>query len=138
MNELYHRDFSVWAEKQMECLSTGQWDELDIENLRQELEHMIVANELALKKRIETLLLKLLEWQEQPPEHRLRLEEAIVLAQEEIRDSLEISPSLRGKAEGLLKDVYSKVLGQYPQVDGLWPESCPWSLEDILRLSQLN
>lgn len=138
MNELYNRDFSVWAEKQIECLNTGQLDRLDINNLRIEIEHMILANELALKNRIESLLVKLLEWQREQTDRSLSMVEDIVLAQEEIRDSLEISPSLSSKAEAMLKAVYAKLLTQYQHEDIALPESCPWSMEDVLRLNTLN
>jgi hypothetical protein len=67
---LYAEDFYLWTQQQAALLRTGQWQELDYENLAEEIESVGRSAKRELGNRLEVLLAHLLKWQYQPEGRR--------------------------------------------------------------------
>ncbi|MGA7952859.1 MAG: DUF29 domain-containing protein, partial [Gloeobacterales cyanobacterium] len=63
---LYDQDFYAWTQQQVELLKTGQWKQVDIENLIEEIESLGKQQRQELRNRLEVLLGHLLKWRYQP------------------------------------------------------------------------
>jgi hypothetical protein len=65
----YSTDFYAWTKEQAQCLKTGRWAELDIENLVEEVESLGKRERQELRSRFRIRLGHLLKWQYQPEHH---------------------------------------------------------------------
>jgi hypothetical protein len=59
--ELYQKDYSEWAEKTADLLKKGQFSELDIEHLLEELASMGASEQNELESRLTVLIAYLLK-----------------------------------------------------------------------------
>src|SRR5258708_28651731 len=62
----YDEDFYAWTQEQARLLRTGQFSQIDVENVAEELESMGRSDKRELDSRLEVLLMHLLKWQGQP------------------------------------------------------------------------
>ncbi len=63
LRQLYHQDYSAWAEASAELLRAGRFEHLDIEHLLEELSDMGKSEQRSLESRLRVLLAHLLKWQ---------------------------------------------------------------------------
>ena len=63
---LYDQDFYAWTQQQVELLKTGQWKQIDIENLIEEIESLGKQQRQELRNRLGVLLGHLLKWRYHP------------------------------------------------------------------------
>jgi Domain of unknown function DUF29 len=63
---LYDRDFHQWTHVMADAIRLGDWANLDIENLAEELESLGRQQRQELRNRLGILLGHLLKWQLQP------------------------------------------------------------------------
>lgn len=66
MTTLYDLDFYAWTQQQVELLRSGQWKQVDIENLIEELDSLGKQQRQELRNRLGVLLGYLLQWHYQP------------------------------------------------------------------------
>ncbi len=59
----YDEDFYAWTQKQARLLRAGEFSQLDIENVAEELESMGRSDRNEIESRLEVLLMHLLKWQ---------------------------------------------------------------------------
>ena len=59
----YETDFAAWAQHQALMVARGQWEELDQEHLREELEALSRSEHSERESRLEVLITHLLKWQ---------------------------------------------------------------------------
>ena len=64
--DLYDSDFYQWSQQQCHFLKSGQWNELDIANLAEEIEDIGKSLKQELESRLKGLLVHLLKWKYQP------------------------------------------------------------------------
>ncbi len=63
LRQLYEQDYTAWAKANADLLRAGQFGELDIEHLLEELSDMGKSEQRALESRLRVLLAHLLKWQ---------------------------------------------------------------------------
>ena len=63
---LYDQDLSAWAAHNAQLLRQGQFNDLDIEHLIEELDDMGKSEFRAFESHIQNLIMHLLKWQMQP------------------------------------------------------------------------
>jgi hypothetical protein len=132
----YEQDLVLWANEQAALLRAGQFSDLDIEHVADEIEEVGKAAENELERRLGELLVEVLKWQCKPVHRCLAWTREIAL--------------LRSIAEGCFKDAPSlRVLLADPElVDGVWsdalvaviadtgrddfPDECPWPMNTLL------
>ncbi|CAD0220033.1 DUF29 domain-containing protein [Planktothrix agardhii] len=140
MNSTTHeQDFYAWTQEQSQLLKTGQLHQIDWQNIAEEIEDMGRSEKRQLESRLELLIMHLLKWQFQPnlrsrswqltiKEQRLRLEKL-----------LQKNPSLQPNLTEAIEDVYPLATLSVERETGLslFPETCPYTLTEILSLEFL-
>ena len=134
MNKLYEQDYSQWAEIMADLLASGDFTQLDIENLVEEVRDLSKRERDALLSSIRLILHHLLKWDYQP---QLRSRSWLVTVQRErsnIVDYLADSPSLKKyMTDEYLDKVYKKAKLDAIAETGLnMPDVCPYTFSDVL------
>lgn len=136
MNATYEKDFYAWLLKSAELLRRGKFSELDLEQIAEELEGMARSDKRQLINRLAVLLAHLLKWQYQPEKRSKSWERTIREQRKRISLLLEESPSLKSEIDQRLSDAYEiAVLSAANETeldDDRFPESCEYSLEEVL------
>jgi hypothetical protein len=134
MNKITHdNDFYAWTQEQAYLLRTGQFHQIDVANIAEEIEDMGRSEKRELESRLEILIMHLLKWQFQPnlssrswqltiKEQRIRLEKL-----------LKENPSLNSYLSDSLEKIYQLAIISAERETGLssFPENCPYSLTEI-------
>ncbi|MGA0130915.1 MAG: DUF29 domain-containing protein [Candidatus Nanopelagicales bacterium] len=134
MNKLYEQDYSQWAEIMADLLASGDFTQLDIENLVEEVRDLSKRERDALLSSIRLIIHHLLKWDYQP---QLRSRSWLVTVQRErsnIVDYLADSPSLKKyMTDEYLDKVYKKAKLDAIAETGLnMPDVCPYTFSDVL------
>ncbi|MHB1706434.1 MAG: DUF29 domain-containing protein [Acidithiobacillus sp.] len=134
--DLYEQDFLAWIESQAGALRSRQVDSLDWDNLVEEIESMGRSQRNELKSRLRTLLMHLIKWHWQPEKRSPSCQLTIKEQRLSLRDLFEMSPSLRPSLPLLVpkawQDASSSAALETGLKESLFPETCPWPLEDVL------
>jgi hypothetical protein len=133
---VYDEDFFAWTQEQAQLLRTGEFSQLDIENIAEELESMGRSDRREIESRLVVLLAHLLKWQVQI---RLRSRSWSATIQEQrdrIQDLLGESPSLRPVVSSMRPALYTRARRVAADQTGLdeiaFPSECPFTPEQIL------
>lgn len=133
----YQTDFYAWALHNANLLRQGNFSELDIKHIAEELESMGKNNKRELTSRFKILLAHLLKWQYQPDYRGRSWRSSIVEQRSEIIDLTEENPSLRPLFNESVANAYPKAIQFAVKETGLpantFPLTCPYSLEQILN-----
>ncbi len=134
---LYEQDFYLWLQTNINLLKEGNFAEIDLENLLEELESMGRSDKNALKSNLRILLMHLLKYKYQPQkrtnswlytirEHRIRLE-----------DTFKTSPSLYRFFEDIFNESYQDARELAADETGLsikiFPLESPFTKEEVLN-----
>ncbi len=136
-SNLHDLDFYAWTQQQLDLLKAGQWSEVDVESLIDEIESMGASERRALVNRLAVLLAHLLKWQHQPSYRgrswQLTLKEQRRRLQRLLRDN----PSLHARLSDFLGDAYGDALLLAARETGLdeavFPAECPYTPHNILN-----
>lgn len=134
----YETDFAVWAEHQALMIQGGMWEELDQEHLVEELEALSRSEHSELESRLEILITHLLKWQfDAASQNPRRLWRATIREQRHRLTRLfQRSPSLRPTLSVVLNQNYPHArlmaLDETDVPASILPETCPWTLQQIL------
>lgn len=134
----YETDFAVWAEHQALMIQGGIWEELDQEHLVEELEALSRSEHSELESRLEILITHLLKWQfDAASQNPRRLWRATIREQRHRLTRLfQRSPSLRPTLPAVLNQNYPHArlmaLDETDVPASILPETCPWTLQQIL------
>jgi hypothetical protein len=141
VSSLYEADFFRWTETMAAALRSGDFSQLDLENLAEEIESLGRSDRRELKSRLVVLLHHLLKWQFQ---HELRSGSwrgTINEQRRQILDILDDSPSLRPFLGVSLDSCYLNARREAADETGLaiaiFPNDCPYSIEAILNVEFL-
>jgi hypothetical protein len=134
----YDEDFYAWTQHQAALLREEKWQALDYPNLAEELESLGKSQYHTLENRLAVLVRHLLKWQYQPGKrqrgHSWR--STIWEQRSRLRRLLRQSPSLRPQVPGILAEEYPSIRRRTLEETGLLPavlpESCPWTVDQIL------
>ncbi len=136
MTAVYEHDFYAWLNDHVELLRQGNFHEVDVLHLAEELESMGKSQQRALVNRLAVLLLHLLKWQYQPQRRSRSWELTIIEQRQEITELLEESPSLKHEIDIKLNKAYHKAIIQAERETGIrythFPSTCPYSFQHIL------
>ena len=130
----YNADFYDWCMEQARFLANGEFDNLDLENLKEEIESMGKRDFRELKNRFAVLICHLLKWQFQSELQGKSWKLTITVQRREIQDLLKDSPSLRPKIKENFSDFWAYGVEKAQQETGLpdFPSSPIWTIDDIL------
>lgn len=132
----YDTDFYAWTQAQAAALRTKDLANLDLEHLAGEIEDLGIADEHAITRQLQRLLLHCLKWRYQPTHRTPSWRRSIRQARDAIADRLERSPSLRGYPAKRLPLAYRRARRDAADETGLplgtFPDTCPWALNQVL------
>lgn len=136
--KLHDVDFHAWTQQQVDLLKAGQWSEVDIESLIDEIESMGASERRELINRLAVLLGHLLKWQYQPSfrgrSWQLTLKEQRRQLQRLLRDN----PSLQARLSDFIDEAYGDALLLAAKETGLdeavFPGQCLYAQSDLLNL----
>jgi hypothetical protein len=132
----YETDFYAWTQAQAKLLQTGDWNQLDITNLVEEIESLGKQVRQELRNRLGVLLGHLLKWEFQPT-HRSR--SWLITIREQRRRIVQLingNPSLQPYCSEAIalayEDAIDLVLKETLLGEAVLPEVCPYGWEQIL------
>jgi hypothetical protein len=138
-NSLYEQDFYLWIETTAQQLKEGQFDQVDLINLIEEIESMGRNEKRELKSRLIVLLMHLLKWQYQPEKRSESWRSTISEQRICIEGLLEDSPSLKPLISEVFDDCYQKARLKAADETGIklnfFPKESPFTLEETLQVS---
>lgn len=133
----YEDDFALWLDAQATLLRSGQFAQLDIENLIEELHGMSSSLHRELTSRLVVLIKHLLKCEFQPRRKSRSWHSTIHEQRREIGALLETSPSLRHQLPEYSQKAYPHALKEAAHETGLpenrFPPQLPYTLEKLLN-----
>ena len=132
----YNTDFYAWTIEQAKRLKTGQWEQLDIENLVEEIESLGKREKQELRNRFRVLLGHLLKWQYQPEQQSNSWRSTIREQRRRIIQHLEDNPSLQPYLPEVFQLGFEDGVDLAVQETNLpeetFPATCPFTLDQAL------
>src|SRR5271165_7095839 len=92
---LYDTDHLEWAEQTAELIRQRRFDDIDVEHLIEEVEYLAGNEKSAVKSQMRRLLVHLIKQGIEPRRDGASWRVSILSAQQELRDQIKDSPSLR-------------------------------------------
>lgn len=138
MTTAYETDVVAWASEQAQLIRAGQFDQLDLKHLAEEIEDVGKSEQRELASRVAVLLAHLLKWKHQPSKRSKSWAFTIRTQRKEVCYLLKEAPSLKTKfADALWLDiVWAKAKGIAESETGLdldtFPDTCEWLITDVL------
>lgn len=133
---VHDSDFYTWTQNQVALLRTGQFIELDIPNLIEELEDMGRSEHRALENRLAVLLMHLLKWRYQPAQQSSSWRATIKGQRKGITQLLRKNPGLEPACNAAMFDAYELAMFDAMRETGLeetdFPSRCPWEFREIV------
>jgi hypothetical protein len=132
----YDEDFFAWTEEQARLLRAGEFSQLDIANVAEEMEDMGRSIRRELRNRLSVLTMHLLKWRFQPGYRSPSWSATINEQREQIADLIEESPSLKPVFSQDFTKIYRSAVTKARRETGLpetnFPTDCPFTPEQIL------
>jgi len=132
----YDDDFFAWTQEQARLLRSGEFSQVDIENVAEELESMGRSDKREIESRLEVLLMHLLKWQLQVRMRSPSWAATIREQRRRIQKLLRESPSLRPIIGQLIPEAYvegrEKAASETGLAEATFPDVCPFAPEQIL------
>lgn len=136
MNQQYDEDFYSWAFTQADLLKNKKIESLDIEHLVEEIECLGSERERALESFLRNLFTHLLKDQYQPLMKTTSWEITIKRSINDARKTIKKNPGLKSKLKEITKDAYEDATYEAALQTGMrksiFPEDCPWNVDDLL------
>jgi hypothetical protein len=136
---LYETDYNLWVLDTVKKLEKGDFQQLDLENLIEEVLDLSRRDKKKLKSLLRKLfehLLKITYWQSEIERNKRHWRGEITNFRQQIKDELEDSPSLKNYLSEILEQCYQDGREIASQKSGLplnsFPEKTIASLEQIL------
>jgi len=134
----YDSDVIAWANEQARLLRAGQWADLDIEHLADEIEDVGKGEQHEFENRMAVLLAHLLNWQCQPERRGASWRRTIQDQREGIARRLRKTPSLKADLHDpeWWAEVWADARKAAEKETGIeyanFPETCPWVLDEVM------
>ncbi len=136
VKQLYDRDFLEWTRSNAALLRAGCFGQADMEHIAEEIEDMGKSQQRALENRLSVLLAHLLKWKYQPQRRGRSWEATMELQRLKVAKLLRKMPSLRHYLAEAVTDAYPEarvMAARETRLEkGGFPESCPFTLDQIL------
>ena len=135
MKKLYEQDFSQWAETMADLLASGNFTQLDIENLVEEVRDLSKRERDRLLSSLRLIVHHLLKWDYQSDKRSRSWQNTIGRERDNIGLYLEDSPSLERYLDNeSLKKIYRVARSDaMREISIALPETCPYSIETVLN-----
>ena len=135
MKELYEQDYSQWAETMADLLASGNFTELDIENLVEEVRDLSKRERDRVLSSLRLILHHLLKWDYQSHKRSRSWQNTIGRERNNIGLYLEDSPSLSRYLDNeALEKMYRVARSDAMRETGLdFPTTCPYDIETVLN-----
>ena len=135
MTTLYEHDYGLWAEEMARLLAAGQFSELDIDNLVEEVKDLSKRERDKLLSSMRLILHHFLKWDHQSQRQSRSWQNTIQRERTNITLYLEDSPSLRRYlCEEWVEKAYRIARLDAASETGLdFPVNCPYSIADVLE-----
>lgn len=128
----YNKDFYAWLIQSADLLRKGQFAELDIEHIAEELDAIGKTEKRELTTRLTLLFAHLLKWQYQAALRTRSWKNTILTQRIDIIELLEDSPSLQYDIIDKIAVAYEKARLSAEDETGIdkshFPEQCPYTL----------
>ena len=132
----YLEDYGAWITAQIELLRDGQFDELDIEHLLEEVEGLSRSNFDAFKSAIRIVLIHMLKWDVQTSHRSRSWATSIDGHRVRVRENLEESPSYKSRVDEAVTKAYRRARYDAAKETRLslevFPETCPFTFDEIM------
>jgi len=137
MSDLYETDSAAWAEQQAEALRRRAANEIDWDNVAEEIESLSRSDKREIRSRLAVICEHLLKWQYQPDTRSGSWRSSIREGRDKIADLIEESPSLADYPAAHLagpRGAYARGRAKAADETGIagLPETCPWTIEQVL------
>ncbi len=145
LNRLYNQDYTAWAKQMAHLLKAGQFSELDVVHLIEELEGRGASEQRELENRLRVLLAHLLKWQFQYRQLSERWQEfdgrswqnTIINQRTEIQIHLRKHPGIKQFLAETIVEAYedARILASKETQLPIhtFPATCPYSQTQILN-----
>ena len=131
----YRRDVYSWSQEQARLIREGRWDEIDRDNVAEEIESVGRTEFNQLVSALRVLMLHILKWDHQPERRTRSWVLSIDVQRQDLDDVLSDNPGLRPRLAEAVARAYRRARIEAAQETGLesaaFPETCPYSFEDI-------
>jgi len=130
----YESDLYEWTKEQADALRRRASNALDWDNLAEEIESLGNSNLDQIESRLDNLILHLLKWKYQPELRCGSWRGSIFEARRRIARLLKKNPSLRPYPGEYLPEAYPVAREKALLETGLYrlPETCPWTIDQVL------
>lgn len=139
--KLYEADYYGWTQDTSERLRRGEFSEIDVSSLVDEVEDLGKRERSALESRLAVLICHLLKWDCQPAKRSRSWRAIIELQRSKVQKLLKQSPSLKPFAAESLPEIYAEAVLRAIKETGLerksFPNACPYTLEEILAAKEV-
>ncbi|MGK7961129.1 DUF29 domain-containing protein [Crocosphaera sp.] len=129
---LYDTDFNLWIEATVKQLKSGDFQEIDIDNLIEKIESMGKSEKRELKSRFAVLMMHLLKWKYQPNKRSNSWLNTIREQRLQLSLLLQDSPSLNPSLEQEFNQWYhysKKEAGKETKLSlDMFPQSCTFTV----------
>lgn len=133
---LYDLDFYAWTQTQSELLRLGNWQELDIENLVEEITSLGKQQKQELRNRLGILIGHLLKWDYQPELRGKSWKATIREQRKQIKLHIQENPSLKSYLDQAVIEAYELALALVVRETTLdyqdLPMECSYEIAQIL------
>ena len=138
MNTSYESDVVAWAKEQAALIRAGQFDQLDLTHIAEEIEDVGKSEQRELASRMAVLLAHILKWKFQPQKRSvswtLTIKEQRRLLVRRVQKTPSLSPMLSDPE--WVDEIWVDAKALAEKETGLdmstYPEICPWSMADVL------
>lgn len=133
---LYEADFYAWTQEQVNLLRNGQWHQLDVPNLIEEIASLGKQQRQELRNRLSVLVGHLLKWEYQPQGRSRSWLATIRVQRRDIGRLLKDNPSLESYIEEALQAAYDNArdlaMGETDLPEPTFPVTCGYRLPEVL------
>lgn len=133
---LYETDFQAWTREQSQLLQAGNWQQLDIPNLVEEIESLGKQQRQELRNRLGLVLGHLLKWEFQPQRRSKNWFATLREQRREILALVDDSPSFKPYFEAAIERGYQSGLDLVVRETSLTytdlPADCKYTPAQIL------
>lgn len=136
-SKLYDQDFYLWIETTAKQLKAGNFSEVDLENLIEEIECMGRSEKKAIKSNLIVVLMHLLKYKYQQKKRSNSWKGSIREHRRRLREAFADSPSLKQYFQDVFVECYQDARKQASDETGLsldiFPVESPFSADECLN-----
>jgi Domain of unknown function DUF29 len=138
---LYEQDYYLWLEQTAKHLDAGDWHQVDVANLVEEIRDMGRSEKQALESNLTIVLFHLLKYKYQPSRRTRSWLLSIAEHRRRLKKQLKDSPSLRSYIEQVFQECYDDAIRLAEAETGLprtaFPTESPFAIAQTLDFDYL-